>query len=570
MSYLVIARKYRPRLFAELVGQEHVVRTLQNAIARGRLGHAYIFSGTRGVGKTTSARILAKAVNCQEGPAAEPCNVCRFCTEIGEGRSLDVVEIDGASNRGIDDVRMLRENVKFAPAAARRKVYIIDEVHMLTEQAFNALLKTLEEPPDHAIFILATTAADKIPITIQSRCQRFDFRMATREEIIGQLELIAQREGYRIQRRILNDIARASEGSLRDSQSLLEEVVSFAGEEPDQAMAEQVLHVVRAEVVERFLTAVARRDNAELMRIVDGIYQRGFDLRRFLHELMEWVRGMLLVAVSPELEDLLTLAGEDRETLARLSRLFTTGRLQVLAETLIQGERDLKDSTIPRHVMELVALRMSLSQEFEFVQGLVTRLEELSRRLGSGAETLSAPSAGGDPPPPVGETIPQELPPEAEARGAETALPALKLTPPPSDPEVTDEWEGYVEAVKKRKIGLGSFIAHGRLLARGDGVLTIGFTRANAFFYDSTRDSGGMALLQEVAAQRFGEPHRVRLELLPEEGVPEQAPPRRDSDLAVRRRKEATDNPLVREIVDTLGGQVVEIKLLSTRNEGGG
>ncbi|HSF32095.1 MAG TPA: DNA polymerase III subunit gamma/tau, partial [Candidatus Tectomicrobia bacterium] len=241
MSYQVTARKWRPQTFAELVGQEHVARTLQNALRQGRIAHAYLFSGTRGVGKTTTARVLAKALNCEQGPLPEPCNECALCQAITMGSSLDVLEIDGASNRGIDEIRDLREKIRYAPARSRYKVYIIDEVHMLTEHAFNALLKTLEEPPPQVVFIFATTEPQKVPITILSRCQRFDFRKVASAEIALCLEKIAEQESIRISREALHRIARRAEGSLRDAQTLFDQVVAFCGSEVREEDVGQLL-----------------------------------------------------------------------------------------------------------------------------------------------------------------------------------------------------------------------------------------------------------------------------------------------------------------------------------------
>ncbi len=578
MSYVVMARKYRPMSFAELKGQDHVVRTLQNAIRKNRLSHAYIFSGTRGVGKTTAARILAKAMNCEAGPAPEPCNHCRSCLEVNEGRSLDVIEIDGASNRGIDEVRQLRENVKYAPASSRFKIYIIDEVHMLTEHAFNALLKTLEEPPPHVKFIMATTAPDKIPTTIQSRCQRFDFRLLTREEIVAQLEETIGKEGLSLSRKILHEVARAAEGSVRDALSLLEQVISFAGEDPDPALVEEVLHLVRTEVLDRFLGGVAARDAADLIRIIDELAARGFDMRRFLQELMEWIRGMMLVSVSPDLVALIPLAVEDRQLLTRRAVQFSRGRLQTLIETVIEAERELKQAVNPRYCMEAVALKMAQTADFDTLENLAVRLEELGRRIGGAAAVTPVPeptpAAVQTPSEPATATAePADLP-DAPPDAEESADDYLELTgeepaATPSPPR--DAWQEFVEEVKKRKIGLGSFLEHGRLTSRDDKGLVIGFTKANRFFLESAQEKHHLSILNEVAGRVFGNSFRVRLELV--EGESGEEPPaggRKDTDLAKKKREEALKNPLVQEIIDAFGGQVLEVKILHTlRNEEG-
>ncbi|MEJ2068394.1 MAG: DNA polymerase III subunit gamma/tau, partial [Deltaproteobacteria bacterium] len=260
MSYLVIARKYRPKTFDEVVGQGHVSRTLKNAIKIGRIAHAYLFSGPRGVGKTTVARIMAKALNCENGPTPDPCNKCKMCTGINEGSVTDVYEIDGASNTGVDDIRELRDNVRYLPASGRYNIYIIDEVHMLSINAFNALLKILEEPPAHVIFIFATTEPHKIPVTILSRVQRFDFRRLSLAEITGSLSQIAKEEGIKITDGALIIISREAEGSMRDAQSLMDQVVGFAGKEVTEADVREVLGLTDRELLFRMAGALMKKD----------------------------------------------------------------------------------------------------------------------------------------------------------------------------------------------------------------------------------------------------------------------------------------------------------------------
>lgn len=572
--YLVLARKYRPTTFAELVGQDHVVRTLQNAIRKEKIGHAYIFSGTRGVGKTTAARLLAKAVNCEKGPAPEPCNECSSCREIGEGRSLDVIEIDGASNRGIDEVRQLRENVKFATSHARYKVYIIDEVHMLTDPAFNALLKTLEEPPAHVKFIMATTSPDKVPATIQSRCQRFDFRLLSREEIVGQLEIIIDKEGYKLNRNALNEISRAAEGSLRDAQGLLEQVISFAGENPEAAVVEEVLHLVKGEVLNRFIRGVAKRDAAELIRVIDDLASRGFEMRSFLRELIEWIRGMLLVRVSPELADLIPLVPEDRKLLAELAAGFSRGRLQALIQTAIEAESELKASSTPRYVMEMVSLKMADTADFDTLADLTGRMEELSRKMAGakGGTTTGRKAEIRDRKPDPGEAADiesgagwQEPEEEAEQPG-ESGEDLLELTgQEEAGSALPDEWERFLDEVKKRKIGLGSFLEHGKVISRDEQDMVIGFDRENRFFYESAQENNHPAVLKEVGADFFGDGFRVRLQLIEEDGGEEKMAADRSpqqTDLMKKKRREALKSPLVQEIIDKFGGQVLDVKIL--------
>ncbi len=581
MSYLVLSRKYRPAAFAELVGQGHVVRTLQNAIQRKRLAHAYLLTGPRGVGKTTMARILAKAVNCHSSdqPVLEPCNVCASCAEIGEGRSMDVFEIDAASNTGVDNIRDLRDQVKFAAVRDRYRVYIIDEVHMLSTAAFNALLKTLEEPPAHVLFILATTAPDKVPLTIRSRCQHFNFRLLTREEIVGQLEAIAAKEGYHIGRPALNSVSRAAAGSLRDAEVLLEQVIAYAGDEPRETVVEDILQLVEGEVIDRFIRGVAARDAAVLIRVIDELAARGFDMKRFLWELTEWIRGMMLIRLSPELADLIPLVEEDRRRLAERAGEFSGGRLQVLAQTAIATELELKNTANPRYVMELAALRMCQAEDFEAVDILARRLEDLAGRLAAGAggrgggpeQAAAGPGRAGVAPA-RGEDQKKTVDPAADEdaeeeevtpqTGGEGGGNRLRLeAEEPADPAPADEWERFVAQVKKRKMVLGSYLAHGRMIGRDPQGMVIGFPKAQSIFLESVQENEHPKILQEVAAGLYGEKFRLRFELMEEDTGAKQAEAK-ENDLMNRKRTEAKNNPLVQEIIDAFGGQVMEIRIL--------
>src|SRR4030066_1794670 len=287
MSYLVLARKWRPQVFEEVAGQRHITQTLQNAISQKRVAHAFLFAGARGVGKTSTARILAKALNCETGPHTDPCNHCNICKEITNGTSMDVIEIDGASNRGIDEIRELRENVRYNPAKSRYKIYIIDEVHMLTKEAFNALLKTLEEPPPHIIFIFATTEPQKIPATIISRCQRYDFKRVPFKEIIGSLKRILEEEKIQVSQRGLLSIAQESEGSLRDAQSLLDQVIAYAGKNIKDEDITEVLGLIDRKILNDTIEAIANRDVERCMEVIEMVYHFGYDLQHFCRELLQ-------------------------------------------------------------------------------------------------------------------------------------------------------------------------------------------------------------------------------------------------------------------------------------------
>src|SRR5438067_2984807 len=295
MKYQVIARKFRPQIFEEVVGQKPIVQTLQNAIQMDRIGHAYLFSGPRGVGKTTTARILAKGLNCVKGPTITPCNECPSCEEISSGKSIDVFEIDAASNTGVDNIRELRESAKYAAARSRYKIFIIDEVHMLSTSAFNALLKILEEPPPHIVFIMATTERHKLPATILSRCQQFVFRAISPAEIHAHLRQIADREGVKIDDRALGYIVKASEGSMRDAQSLLDQIISFSGQQVVDEDVRDVLGLIPSEILDRTVAGVAERDSRSLIENIGQVVDQGLNLQQYLREFVSRVRDMLVL-----------------------------------------------------------------------------------------------------------------------------------------------------------------------------------------------------------------------------------------------------------------------------------
>ena len=320
MDYKVSARKWRPQKFSELVGQEHIVRTLTNSIELNRISHAFLFSGTRGVGKTTTARILARVLNCEKGPIIEPCGACSLCKEITHGHSVDVQEIDGASNNKVEEVRELIDNVQYATSSARYKVYIIDEVHMLSKSAFNALLKTLEEPPPRVIFIFATTELIKIPETILSRCQCFEFKPLSNAQITKQLEMICEQEGIQIEAKGLEEISKVGAGSMRDAQSLLDQVIAYSGKSIDTYSVESVLGIVGGTTLKLFADHLIKREPAELIGLIQEVANQGKDLVLFCRSMMEYLRNLLIIKVSVNPESLLNTHTCDLNVLKKTGR----------------------------------------------------------------------------------------------------------------------------------------------------------------------------------------------------------------------------------------------------------
>ncbi len=372
MKYQVIARKFRPQVFEDVVGQKPIVQTLQNAIQMDRIGHAYLFSGPRGVGKTTTARILAKGLNCEHGPTIAPCNVCPSCLEIASGKSIDVFEIDAASNTGVDNIRELRESAKYAAARSRYKIFIIDEVHMLSTSAFNALLKILEEPPSHVIFIMATTERHKVPATILSRCQQFIFRTISPTEIQTHLRQIANREGVKIDDRALAYIVKAAEGSMRDAQSLLDQIISFSGQEVVDEDVRDVLGFIPSEILDRTLDGLAQRDSKVLLENVGIVIDQGLNVQQYVREFIGRIRDLLVLKLG--LEDKVLGSAEEKRTLGSRAASFSEQDLIRFFDMLLRLENELRWTSQPRFHLEVGFIKLAKI-------GFVRDIEEVLREV---------------------------------------------------------------------------------------------------------------------------------------------------------------------------------------------
>ena len=411
MSYLVLARKWRPQTFEEVVGQQAVVRTLQNAIGRNRIPHAIIFSGVRGVGKTTLARLVTKALNCQQGPTKIPCNKCEHCVEITGGNAIDIHEIDGASNRGIQEIRELKENIRFFPTKSRYKIIIIDEVHMLTTEAFNALLKTLEEPPEHVFFMFATTELHKIPITILSRCQRYELQKVTSLELFEFFSKIAREEKVKISDWALNVIVREAGGSVRDGLSLLDQIFSFSGDEITNEDVIQVLGLVDSLVVSSMAGAVLSGNLADGLKILDDVTSYGVDLKRLSNDLLYYFRALLICRISKEPEKLLDVPDQEFEEMRKTAAQYTVETLQLNFNLLLKGAEEMQYSSHPRLALEMTLIRAAEAGNIVPVTQLLERLEGMQER-GSVAPVNSVSGLQSPAPmPAVKEETKKETPP---------------------------------------------------------------------------------------------------------------------------------------------------------------
>ena len=499
MSYLVLARRWRPQNFDEVVGQRPVTQTLKNAIAKDRVAHALLFTGPRGVGKTTTARILAKAVNCERGRTPDPCSECASCNAIATGRSVDCLEIDGASNRGIDEVRELREIVRYAPSRDKYKVIIIDEVHMLTEPAFNALLKTLEEPPPGVVFILATTHAHKIPPTILSRCQRHDFRRLGQEEILPRLQQIAREEGATVSDGAMMAIARAAEGSLRDAQSLLDQAIAYSGNEVSEVDVAIVLGLVEGELLAQTTQAIIERDSSLALAVVESLSARGDDLQRFCQELLAHLRDLMVSKVSKDPTPLLQLSRVPPETVRSQAAALTLADLETIFQVLSRAEFEMRRAPQPRFVLEMALVEATEARSLQALEALLERLSALEEKLLTGRATDPGPSA-----------LPLFAP--APATPPPAPRPPIEAPPPlPADiakgPQ--EGWARIARLLERKKRSLAALLAEAQEVTLEGDRLIVMLENRTTFARSTLDDLENRRLVTGAAAEAFGRPLTV-------------------------------------------------------------
>ncbi len=541
--YISLYRKYRPQTFEELAGEEHVTKTLSNAIKQGRVSHAYLFAGPRGTGKTSTAKILAKAMNCEKGPTAEPDNTCDSCREISAGNAVDVLEIDAASNRGIDEIRELRDKVHYAPTRGRYKVYIIDEVHMLTTEAFNALLKMLEEPPAHAIFVLATTEPHRVLPTILSRCQRFDFRRIGTSDIVRRLEHVAKEEGIEIDQGALVLIAGHAQGSLRDAISDIDQLVAYCGKKISMDDVAGALGLVPNELLADFAGHLVERDSAEALRAIARLLDSGQDLREFARGLLGHLRNIFVIK-STGAEDILDLPEEHLARLRNQADAIPAAELERDIALLAETHNEMRFSSDPRLALEIVAVKMSRPlastvetgvqvAEAKEPQKSAAVAERPSRR--ARAETkVRKPEAAKEPEPPAGEEQPfhVEEPKPVPAEGSEAAKTAESETTAEASSTVINPakahraWQPLLQGVKSRRIPTYSLLLECEPRAR-EGVLVLRFNKRAAFHKGEVEKASNMRIIEEAAKEVFGTKVVIECEMADDDGrsQEEAAPP---------------------------------------------
>jgi DNA polymerase-3 subunit gamma/tau len=594
VSYLVLARKYRPQTFEDLVGQDHVARTLANAIATGRIAHAFLFTGVRGVGKTSSARLLAKCLSCvgadgkRPGPTATPCNQCAPCTEITAGQDLDVQEIDGASYNGVDEVRRLQEGMTFRPARDRFKIYIVDEVHMLSTAAWNAFLKSLEEPPPHVKFIFATTEVHKVPATILSRCQRYDFKLIPTQTIARRLEQVLAREGIEADGAAVQVLAREAAGSMRDAMSLLDQVIAFSGTKLGGDDVARVLGVADRQILHELASALVGGDAAACLTIVDRLAGQGFDLTHVAKDLLRHLRNLVVAKVcatagsgaaggaraaqGPSLRELLDLADEEMRDVLDLAARAEADDLTRLFQGLSRAFDDVARSGQPRMALEMALVRLARRPPLLPLDELLARVGELEKRLGGAPPPGPAPRGGGGGGGGGGGqgattrthgALALAAPSPSSARAA---APAPASAPSPC-PDV-DAWRAILGRLRASRPALAPTFEHALPLEIGPARVVVGFEPAASFLAARASEPEALEALTRAVRAHFGAPTHVALDLSappPRGGVRTVASldaEKRSAELA-KARAAVENHPVVQEIVRLFGAQVREVKLPS-------
>lgn len=569
MEYQVIARKFRPKSFEEVAGQEHVVKTLSNAIGKGRVAHAFLFSGPRGVGKTSVARILAKSLNCEKGPTATPCNVCSNCREITNGSSLDVQEIDGASNNGVDEIRALRENVKFAPAAAKYKIYIIDEVHMLSGSAFNALLKTLEEPPAHVIFIFATTETHKVPATILSRCQCYDFRRISLAEIAANLGKVAVAEGIQISPTALIWIAEAGDGSMRDGQSIFDQVISYAGMKIADTDVEEILGLVDRKYLFSLSEAVLQRDAGRCLTILEEAYLAGIDMKHFYQMMLKHFRNMLLIKIAADSSSSFDIAPEQISKLKDQVQSVSRETLQRYLEILIKEEDSFRRSQEARMKLETVIVGLAYLEPIIPLGEIISTIEALEQKLSKG---LPATAASIEPQPSTNKQI-KEIPADygaeiniADERNSENIL----VTPNKPTGDLATLGNNLKEFIKKENARLGAKIESAEILSYENGLLTLGFPKGYLFL-ENISEKTQKEQLQQIAGSFFSESVTLKIQINENQKINANGSNGRSKANGINEMKrEAMNHPILQKVLDEFSdAHIVEIKPLTDQKQGG-
>ncbi len=540
MSYLVLARKWRPQTFEDLIGQEPIARILRNALTHNKVAHAYIFSGPRGVGKTTTARILAKALNCLSGPTPEPCGKCQICIAVADGSSIDVSEIDGASNTGVDNIRDLRERVRYAPSGGKYKVYIIDEAHMLSTSAFNALLKTLEEPPPHVIFVLATTDPKKIPPTVLSRCQHLPFRRISGQKIKERLKFISHADGIKATDSALEMIARAADGSMRDSLTILDQIASFS-EDITESEIKDLLGITDVETLAHLCTAVIEGDRKVIINIIAGLTDSGTDLKAFTKDLLQFIRNLLIAKIVGETEEIIDLSEQESNAIDTLKDKAPEEHMAVMLSELIKAEPGVRSAFYPRIVLEMTLIKLSM----------LSHLKSINEAL---------KIIGGEIPPPSLRVTESRSNPVSSRQSPKSNK--LEIVSPLARNDNTDLqgsflsdiWNSAIRKIDETNHPLASKLEEG-VVSFSDAGIKIVFNGGLSVHAESVKEN--LPLIKKLIHDLSGRNIAVQIETAKQKSVSKK-------DL----KEDALNNPIVKEALELFEGRIVDV--IPINNKPGG
>jgi len=611
-EFQVIARKWRPVSFGDVVAQEHIITTLKNAILHNRIAHAYLFTGSRGVGKTSTARIFARALNCVNGPTTDPCGVCHMCEEIIQGNCMDVMEIDGASNRGIDQIRELRESVKFVPAQGTFKIYIIDEVHMLTKEAFNALLKTLEEPPSHVVFIFATTEPHRMLPTILSRCQRFDFRRISQSKIAEQLMKIAQADNLDVEQKVIEAIAKAGDGSMRDSQSMFDQIISFSGDKILFAQVSQILGVYDIDFFTKLVDFAYNKDISSGISSINKIIREGQDVNHVLNGLLNHYRHLLLIRLLEEKNDVLECTEEELTAYRTQSQIYSPVELEHAIELIADTASKMRFALSKQTSMELLFLKLSRIQSIVSIDQAIATLSELEEKLKSAPQSarqmvntlnqsssvppqparVPAPAVTQQPETPSNSSIIKDDPEKpldtlpAENKPQVIEKPLLQDTQPvQAQPAVQDNIQNATPPVEPASVAvnketiekswqkicvlcknnlLKSMIETITVLDFSDNILTLGMP--NNFGVDFLKDKEKLAEVEKLLKQFFNTNIRVKVKLNTNPDIKKNSnninarPERMEKKTSLDKQEEILNDSKVQMLIDSFSAKVVKLR----------
>jgi len=561
MSYLVLARKYRPQTFEEVVEQTHITRTLSNAISSGRVAHAILFSGPRGTGKTTVARILAKALNCKQAPTPVPCNDCRSCVEITGGHAVDVFEIDGASNNSVDQIRDLRDNIKYMPAHSPYKIYIIDEVHMLSMAAFNALLKTLEEPPPHVMFMFATTEPHKIPITILSRCQRHDFRRISLKSIEKQMTSICQQEGYAIPDESLGLIAREAGGSMRDALSLLDQILTCSRGTIDHHQVTDILGVVDRKVIFSLSKSILDAEIPLVLEILDDIYDRGHDIKKLYADLLEHFRNLVVASMDKKVDKLVDLPSGEIEHLRQQAQLFSPVSLTQIFDLLFKAEPSIRLSPQPKLALEIALIRILQTKPTLPIDFLIDKLDALRQEMSSPS---SKTEISQQPVTRSGIENVSSVSPVTPSASHMSDQQATQLENKPESIPLSDDlpqdletaWKKIADIMARKNPSLSASLSKCSVKSPREGLLEIEVPD-NGFTLAMIQREKNMVALKAVCREVFGTRKEIRLSA--QTGCDETHCKKKGQDNQLKQK--ALSHPLVADAIEIFDGKLIDVKL---------